>query len=89
MTTITLTLSDAEVEQAKKQGLTSKKELAEFARKLIRDQLDKTTAPKGGDNLPPGFDPRLKGIVDPELYGTVTILGDIIEPIDVEWEASS
>ena len=33
------------------------------------------------------FTARLRELVPPEVVGTVKINGDLLEPIDVEWEA--
>ena len=37
--------------------------------------------------LPEGFDPLLIEVVDPYFYGKAKAVGDIVSPIDVEWEA--
>jgi len=37
--------------------------------------------------LPEGFDPILIDVVDPCFYGKAKAVGDIISPIEVEWEA--
>ncbi|MGL4943180.1 MAG: hypothetical protein ACRC46_08310 [Thermoguttaceae bacterium] len=39
------------------------------------------------EGLPEGFPPMLLGKIPLSLYGSVKILGDIISPIDVEWNA--
>lgn len=38
-------------------------------------------------DYPPDFDPRLKRLVDPGQYRKGKILGDIVVPLDVTWEA--
>jgi hypothetical protein len=42
--------------------------------------------PKQDFVYPPGFDSRLIGAVNPELLGTVKIVGDIIGPFHDEWD---
>ncbi|MDR1964979.1 MAG: hypothetical protein LBQ50_14505 [Planctomycetaceae bacterium] len=39
------------------------------------------------EDYPPGTDPWVVGLVNPKHYGKVEILGDIISPIDEQWNA--
>ncbi len=37
--------------------------------------------------LPEGVWPELADLIDPDTYGCAKELGDILAPVDVEWEA--
>ncbi len=89
MTTITVTLSDAQLEKARKRGLSSKRELTAFVEKVVREGLNQEAAEEPAENLPEGYDPRLKGIVSPRLFGSVKVVGDIVAPLGIQWEAES
>ncbi len=55
------------------------------AREEIKKALP--VGPDGKPIYPPGWDPELEGLVNPLIYGKGKILGDIISPIEAEWEA--
>lgn len=81
MKTITIPISLPEdiAEQAKKKGLLDADSVVMmFCRALERDE------PK-----PVEMDPRLRKLVNPALYLRGKILGDIVGPIDVNWEAEA
>ncbi|MCL1909104.1 MAG: hypothetical protein FWG12_07045 [Holophagaceae bacterium] len=81
MTNLTITISDDVAKIAQAQGLLTTVALEAYI-------LEK--AVKGADvvaDYPHGFDPRLKGAVNPAAYRRGQILGDILSPINQEWEA--
>ena len=84
MTTLTITLPDEVAKIAQEKGLLSPVAISELVREAaLREPVN------GGEKcdpaLPPGFDPRLKGKVSPELYGRGKIIGDIVGPFFEEW----
>lgn len=83
--TIPVTLPEDIAEQAKTKGLLT----PESVSMLVSEAVKNTYAQPGDDDYPPDFDPRLKGLVDPRQYRNGKILGDIVEPIDVAWEAEA
>ncbi|HBT78238.1 MAG TPA: hypothetical protein DEB39_15240 [Planctomycetaceae bacterium] len=85
---IPITLSDDTFELARKQGLLESETLSG----LVRDAVGKSPEKKPwewpeGVPLPEGVPPELAKFVHPKLYGKGKTLGNIISPIDVEWEA--
>ena len=81
MSPLTLVLSDETVATAKAKGLSSPTALEEFLlAKILEDD---------NRHLPEGYDPRLLGLVDPELFRQGTIHGDIMAPASEPWEADS
>jgi len=80
MTNLTITLPDDLAEIAQAQGLLSTKALEAYIRGNAKISIDNS-------EYPPDFPPFLKGIVNPAAFRRGKILGDIISPIDVEWEA--
>jgi len=78
MTNLTITLPDDLAEIAKAQGLLT---TAAFEAYI----LEKAKAIGDTAEYPPGFDPRLKGAVNPAAYRQGRILGDIVSPINVAW----
>lgn len=85
---ILIKLSDEEVEKAKEKGLLSDDALGEFASRLIKEHLA-TTVSESEVELPAGFEPLLKGIIDPTLFRRGCLLGDVTKPIKADWEACS
>jgi len=82
MTELTITLPDDLAEIAQKQGLLDTPALEIYIRqnaiaKVSIDDLE----------YPPDFPPFLKGKVHPGAFRKAKIIGDIVSPIDVEWEA--
>jgi hypothetical protein len=77
--TVTLELPDELVDKAKEKGLLSSTTIETYLRKLLSETL-------AGAEYPPDFDPRLKGLVSPNLFGKGAINGDIIGPFHDEWE---
>jgi len=80
MTNLMITLPDDLAEVAQKQGLLAMPALENYIRQNAKADIDDL-------EYPPDFPPFLKGAVHPALYGKGKILGDIVSPIDVEWEA--
>jgi hypothetical protein len=80
MTNLTITLPDDLAEIAQEQGLLTTPALEAYIRGNIKVNIDDL-------DYPSDFPPLLKGKVHPALYRKGKILGDIISPIDVEWEA--
>jgi len=80
MTDLTITLSDEVARIAQAQGLLTTSALETYV-------LENAKVSEEAVEYPPGFDPRFIGAVNPAAYGRGKILGDIISPIDVEWEA--
>ena len=80
MTTLTITLPDEVAELALEKGLLSSVAIEAYVREKVKEYSEQGT-------YPPGFDHRLKGAVNPAAYRRGRILGDIVSPIDVEWEA--
>lgn len=76
MTTITLELPD---DVARKARALPPETLAEL--------FSRAVAASEAPALPPGFDPRLLGKIDPALYGSLVTVGDIVAPLDEPWEA--
>ncbi len=72
--TIPVTLPDELAEQVKSKGLLSSAALA----LIIGEALKK-----------PEMDSRLEGAVNPRAFKRGEIVGDVISPIDVAWEATS
>lgn len=85
---VPIKLSDEEVEKAKAKGLLSDDAMAEFASRLVKESLA-TTDSESEMELPAGFDPLLKGIIDPSLFRRGHLLGDVTKPIEADWEACS
>lgn len=85
MTTVTLNLPDEIVEKAKARGLLNDETITE----LLRRSMDEASADVTAQAFPPGYDPRLAGKISPTFFGQGKILGDIVEPLDVEWKANS
>jgi hypothetical protein len=81
LTNLTITLPDDLAEIAQAQGLLTAAAFEAYV-------LEKSKASGDAVEYPPGFDPRLKGAVNPAVYRQGKILGDIVSPIDVEWEAT-
>ena len=91
MTTITLTLSDSQIEKAREHGLLSDEDLTQFIQAMVRERLESVAVDAGaGDvKLPRGYAPRLQGKVSPHLFGSVKVIGDIVAPLGIKWEAES
>jgi len=85
MTSLTITLPDDVAKLAEEKGLLSTVAITALVHEAA---LRETTNASGEGNfpLPPGYEPWMKGKVSPELFGRGEILGDIVSPIDVEWE---
>jgi len=79
MTSMTITISDDVAKIAQAQGLLTTAALEAYI-------LEKASKREDVVDYPPGFDPRLKGAVNPAAYRRGQILGDIVLPINVEWE---
>ncbi len=82
--TIPITLPDDLAEKARVQGLLSSDSLTLIVSEVINNE----TAVSGTGELskPSGMDPRLDGAVNPLAFKRGTIIGDVVEPIDMEWE---
>lgn len=84
--TIEVTLPDELAEQAKAKGLLSSDSLAKIIGEALRN--DSSASSTDTPQYPEGMDPRLAGAVNPKAFQRGKIVGDIISPIDVEWEAN-
>ena len=84
MTTITipLTLPDGLAARAKAKGLLSSAAIEAYLHERLRED-------ESYEQLPEGFDHRLKGLVDPVLYRRGEIYGDIVTSIGEKWESDS
>lgn len=92
MATITVppfALPEDLAEKAKAKGLLSPDALIGLLREALKEEVAVRDGVEGQETFPPGFDQRFKGATSPKLVGSVTFLGDIIEPIDVQWEVDS
>lgn len=88
MTVLTISLPDDVAKLAEMNGILSQAAITA----LVSEAVLKVAANRGQDSgvpLPMGFDSRLKGKVSPELFGRGKVLGDIVSPLDVRWEADS
>jgi post-segregation antitoxin (ccd killing protein) len=74
MTTITITLPDDLAKQAKAKGLLSSTALTRLIGEAIHAE---------------DFDPRLRGAVNPLAFKRGRIVGDVVSPLGIAWEASS
>lgn len=79
-----LDMSDELAEKASRKGLLSSDALVSL---IEKETENKTRAESETREIPEDYDKMLLGIVPPEMIGSVTVVGDIIEPIDVEWDA--
>lgn len=82
--TVPITLPEDIAELAEEKGLLNPGSVAMMvceALKMEQDALPEHVA------YPPDFDQRLRGLVDPQQYRRGKLLGDIVEPLDVVWEA--
>ncbi len=85
--TIPITLPDDLAEEAKAKGLLSADSLALIVVQAIKND---TTAISGSQvSYPSDLDPRLKGAVNPLAFKRGKIIGDIVSPLDISWEACS
>ena len=85
--TIPVTLPDELAEKVKAKGLLSPSSLSRLIAEAITEE--KPIAFDGLTDYPPDLDSRLKGAVNPMAFKRGTIVGDVINPLDVMWEASS
>lgn len=85
--TIPVTLPDDLAEQAKAKGLLSPDSLVSLIGEAIKN--DDISASKKPPAYPTGLDPRLKGAVNPLAFKRGKIVGDIVSPLDIPWEAGS
>jgi len=89
---VTLSLSDVIMEKAQKRGLLEPEAVSDLVMDAVFNDIrpKKQHVPKPWPDhipVPPGVHPGLLDLIDPEIYGKMKIIGDIISPIDVEWEA--
>lgn len=82
--TIPITLPDHIADQAEKKGLLNPASVATMVCEALGAEQIVSSEPI---NYPPDFDPRLQRLVDPKQYRKGKILGDIVEPLNVAWEA--
>lgn len=88
---ISISLPDGMFELARERGLLEPEAVSELVLDATRNDPSRKTGdskswPKG-EPLPEGVPSEIARFVHPELYGKGKILGDIVSPIDVEWEA--
>ena len=81
MASLTVTLSDEMASIAEAKGLLTASALEAYVRGHISGDAGET-------EYPPGFDPCLKGAVNPAAFRRGQVLGDIISPIEAKWEAA-
>ena len=82
MTTLTVTVPEDLAIKAKSKGLLSSSAIVA----LLREKIEPFTTEAEST---PAFDPRFKGKASPDLVGSVKINGDIVAPLDIQWEANS
>lgn len=87
MTTITITLPDDLAKQAEARGLLSSSALAHIIGEAIKS--GDPAASEHTPASPSGLDPRLEGAVNPLAFGRGKIVGDIVSPLEIAWEAGS
>jgi len=80
MATVVFSLPDKLVEFAKEKGVFTEKWISDLYRNALIELAK-------NEPSPPGFPPELKGKINPESYGSVKTLGDIIGPFHEEWGA--
>lgn len=83
--TIPVTLPDDLAEKARIKGLLTSASLAMIISKVIDN--DTALPPPDDSSASSGMDPRLEGAVNPLAFKRGTIIGDVVEPPDIEWEA--
>ncbi|MCD8350552.1 MAG: type II toxin-antitoxin system CcdA family antitoxin [Planctomycetaceae bacterium] len=83
MTTITITLPEELVEQAKAKGLLTSAAIEAY----VREKLHTAEGTPTNDSLPDTIpvDPRLAGLINPAVLRKGQINGDIIGPFQEEW----
>lgn len=82
--TVPITLPEDIAELAEEKGLLNPSSVALMVCEALK--VEQIASPEQSV-YPPGFDQRLKGLVDPQQYRKGKVLGDIVEPLDVAWEA--
>jgi hypothetical protein len=88
---VTLSLPETILEKAQKRGLLDPEAVSDLVVDAVfndvrpRKRYVKTEWP--ADVPKPDVPPGILDLISPELYGKGKELGDIIAPIDVEWEA--
>ena len=85
--TIPVTLPDELAEKVKAKGLLSPFSLSLLIAEVIAEE--KPTAFDAIAVYPPDLDFRLKGAVNYVAFKRGTIVGDVINPLDVTWDAGS
>ena len=80
------------MEKAEKRGLLDPEAVSDLVIDAVfndaRPKKRCVPAPWPDDvSVPEGVHPGLLDLIDPETYGKMKVLGDIVSPIDVEWEA--
>ena len=85
--TIPVTLPDELAEKVKAKGLLSPTSLSLLIAEAITD--DEPIASDILTTYPTGLDTRLKGAVNPMAFKRGKIVGDVVNPLDIAWEASS
>lgn len=81
---VKLKLPDDVGKKALKIGKLTPEAIEEMIANSVADYPDESAFPA---DLPPGFDPALIGLASPEMFGKAKITGDVMAPIDVEWDA--
>lgn len=87
MTTITITLPDDLAQQAETKGLLSSSALAQMIGAAVR--CGESGAPESSSVYPPDFDSRLRGAVNPSAFKRGKIVGDVVSPLEIAWEAGA
>ncbi len=87
LTTITITLPEDLVEQAKAKGLLTSAAIEAY----VREKLRETDAASTNNSLPDAIpvDPRLADLINPAVLRKGHINGDIIGPFHEEWGKES
>ncbi len=87
MTTITITLPDDLAQQAKEKGLLSSTALTHIIGEAVKS--GESSSCEDPAIYPPGFDPLLAGAVNPSAFNRGKIVGDVVSPLEMAWEANS
>lgn len=80
---VPITLPDDMAKKAEAEGLLSSTALSAIVYEALRGKQETQME----EEYPPDYDMRFKGAVSPKLWKKGRILGDIVEPLDVVWEA--
>lgn len=89
--TIPITLPDDVAEKARAKGLLSPDSLAMIIGEAVKNDAHTVGASINTPNTPSPseMDPRLDGAINPLAFKRGTIVGDVISPLEIKWEADA